>query len=343
MDTDRFDRLTRQLAQTPSRRQVLKGLGSGLVAGMLTALGRSDALADACKADGKACKRGDQCCSGTCDAGTGTGSTAKSSGVCRSCTSNTGTCTANGDCCSGICQGRTCVATVAGTCTAATGGCGNGSCGCLILDGNLTCVGGFTYGDSIVGQEDCPDGYVFVSSVSPVGPACVLLSCPPIPHSCFTGETRIAMADGTSRPIELVVVGDHVLGQNGTNRVEVIERPPLGSRTLYALNDGPFFVTAEHPFLTEDGWKAIDPAATAAENPHLVVGRLAVGDRLRALARVPVLAGGGSAMEAVIPELTVVALVQIRETRADPATPLYNLRLDGDHTYVANELLVHNK
>ena len=28
---------------------------------------------------------------------------------------------------------------------------------------------------------------------------------------------------------------------------------------------------------------------------------------------------------------------------ADPATPLYNLRLDGDHTYVANDLVVHNK
>lgn len=27
----------------------------------------------------------------------------------------------------------------------------------------------------------------------------------------------------------------------------------------------------------------------------------------------------------------------------DPATPLYDLRLDGDHTYFANDLLVHNK
>ena len=28
---------------------------------------------------------------------------------------------------------------------------------------------------------------------------------------------------------------------------------------------------------------------------------------------------------------------------ADPATPLYNLVLDGDHAYFANDLLVHNK
>ena len=151
------------------------------------------------------------------------------------------------------------------------------------------------------------------------------------------------MADGTSKPIELVAVGDHVLGQGGINLVKEIERPRLGTRRLYALNDGPFFVTAEHPFLTEDGWKAVDPVATAVENPRLIVGRLAVGDRLLALAGVPVLAGGGSTLEAVIPELVAVAIEQIRETRADPATPLYNLRLDGDHTYIANDVVVHNK
>jgi hypothetical protein len=28
---------------------------------------------------------------------------------------------------------------------------------------------------------------------------------------------------------------------------------------------------------------------------------------------------------------------------SDPTTPLFNPRLDGDHTYFANGLLVHNK
>ena len=84
-------------------------------------------------------------------------------------------------------------------------------------------------------------------------------------------------------------------------------------------------------------------SATAAGNPRLIVGRRAVGDRLLALAGIPVLASGGSTLEAVIPELVAVAIEQIRETRADPATPLYNLRLDGDHTYIANDVVVHNK
>ena len=84
------------------------------------------------------------------------------------------------------------------------------------------------------------------------------------------------MADGTTKPIALVERSAIcVLGQTGVNRVEAIERPLLGARRLYALNGGASFVTSEHPFQTEEGWKAIDPAATAAENPRLVVGRLA--------------------------------------------------------------------
>lgn len=116
-----------------------------------------------------------------------------------------------------------------------------------------------------------------------------------------------------------------------------------GARRLYALNDGRFFVTAEHPFLTEDSWKAIDPAATAAENPALIVGRLDVGDRLLALAGVAVLAGAGGADAAIAPRLAVVPLGSLIGMAGDPATPLFNLRLDGDHAYFADGLLVHNK
>lgn len=153
------------------------------------------------------------------------------------------------------------------------------------------------------------------------------------------------MADGTSKPIDQVAIGDVVLGQDGVNRVIEIERPILGDRRLYALNDGPFFVTAEHPFLTEDGWKAIDPAATAAENPALIVARLAVGDRLLSLvgAAVPVVAHAGVCVAESQPDLASVTLGSLIGVSANPTTPLYNLRLDGDHAYFANELLVHNK
>jgi len=154
------------------------------------------------------------------------------------------------------------------------------------------------------------------------------------------------MADGTSRPIEHVLVGDRVLGHNGRiNRVIEIEQPLLGHRHLYALNGSDFFVTAEHPFMTDEGWKSIDPTALAAENSALRVDRLTVGDRLFTLAAIamPVGASGSTGPEAVDMGLDAVPLHNLVGQPADPATQLYNLQLDGNHTYFANDLLVHNK
>jgi hypothetical protein len=97
--------------------------------------------------------------------------------------------------------------------------------------------------------------------------------------------------------------------------------------------------------MTDEGWKAINPAATAAENPALIVGKLTVGDRLLTLANVsvPVGVGRSSSAEAVEVRLNAIPLRSLVGQPADPATQLYNLRLDGDHAYFANDLLVHNK
>jgi hypothetical protein len=97
--------------------------------------------------------------------------------------------------------------------------------------------------------------------------------------------------------------------------------------------------------LTAEGWKAIDPAATADEVPGLRVGRLAVADRVLTLAAAPVpaLVGGPRDDGGTGVRLSAVSLTSIIDWAADPETPLYNLRVDGDHTYVADDWLVHNK
>jgi hypothetical protein len=164
--------------------------------------------------------------------------------------------------------------------------------------------------------------------------------------SCFIAGTRIAMADGSSQPIETIEPGDWVLGREGhANRVVDVERPLLGRRLLYAFNDGEFFVTAEHPFLTENGWKAIDPTATARENPALPVGRLAIGDRLLVLsaALVPAFAGRWGQDDVADVHVNATPLRSLVGRAGDPMTPLYNLLLDGDHAYFADDWLVHNK
>ena len=167
---------------------------------------------------------------------------------------------------------------------------------------------------------------------------------PPPPSCCFTGETLVRMADGSIRRIDLIAAGDAVVGRGGAiNRVTGVHRPALGSRSLHAFNDGRPFVTAEHPFLTTAGWKSIDPDATAAENAALSVEPLARGDRLVVVTRVHAPAFAGASGDTVEIRSSEYELRTVVAHPADPTTIVYNLELDGEHTFIANGFLVHNK
>jgi hypothetical protein len=127
MDPSRFDALTRLLAARPSRRQLLRSLSGGLTAGLL---GR-EALAADCKADGKACAKGSQCCSGLCaPPPTGHTSVAHSTSVC--CTPHcTGRCGGAGDGCGGTCDTACPPAPFDAPCTT-NAGCASGVCACIL-------------------------------------------------------------------------------------------------------------------------------------------------------------------------------------------------------------------
>lgn len=171
--------------------------------------------------------------------------------------------------------------------------------------------------------------------------------------NCFTGITKVLMADGTFRSISEVTVGDEVLGENGeVNKVVDIENHFLGARKLYAFNDGLAFVTPDHPFMTRAGWKSIAPEATLAQTGNFSVGALKVGDEA---VRLEAVAKRTKPMTVAFSELATRPSVEVRiETGfselklitphdADPSTMVYNLKLDGNHTYFANNYLVHNK
>jgi len=143
--------------------------------------------------------------------------------------------------------------------------------------------------------------------------------------SCFTAGTLITLFDGSKKSIEDVAIGDYLLGGRGSpNRVIQFDHPLLEDRKLYTLNGGDPFVTEEHPFMTKEGWKSINPAATAIENSSLRVETLVIGDIL-------VLESGESTLET------------LTSSSAAPDVQLYNFKLSGGHTYYADEYLVHNK
>jgi len=316
-DANRLDIYARTLSAATTRRATLRLLAGGALGAVLLRSSSEEAAA-ACVRAGKRLKHGQRCCPDAVRSGRRC--VCRSDDAAATCTGRCGTVQDN--CGRAVDCGNTC----SGTDTCGGGGAAN-VCGCTPEPQATTC-------DHRCGAEknNCSQDVNCGTCIGGGG--------------CFVAGTRVAMADGTSRSIELVESGDRVLGRNGSvNRVLAVHRPLLGDRHLYALNGGPFFVTAGHPIWSATGWKAVDPAAAAADVPQLTVGRLAVGDQLLVLAAiaVPALAGHRDGDEALDVEQEPVLLSSLEGRAADPATPLYNLHLDGDHTYFADDLLVHNK
>jgi hypothetical protein len=286
------------------------------------------------------CSEGEACVAGTCQ---------------PTCAENDASCGADADCCSGICQAGVCYETIGGTCPADANYCagqnavfcnGTFTCYCTKLsDGTSVCMDGPLCAPTC---SDCPEGSLCDGATNCCGEEQVtcIVPCPPDGGSCFSGDTLIALADGSSRPIADIREGDLVLGDDGgVNRVLAVETPILGDRPLYRLDDGTAFVTGSHPFQTDDGWKAIDPALTYRDHHLPGVGRLSVGDRLVMLAGVLIPAGHatGSIADPIEIRTEPRSVTAIVSVQSDPETQLYNLQLDGNHTYFANDLLVHNK
>ncbi|MGL6265640.1 hypothetical protein ACSZNL_03365 [Aeromonas jandaei] len=158
-------------------------------------------------------------------------------------------------------------------------------------------------------------------------------------ESCFVAGTRITMADGSERLIETLQAGERVLDQYGhTNQILAVERVLLGDRRLYGINQLPPFFTGEHPFLTTRGWAAISPAMTRAENPTLIVLPLFTGMRLLGWS-----AAANTGNLALAPQPVELLVESLYWIDAPPTTELFNLVLNGTHSYIANSLIVHNK
>ena len=139
--------------------------------------------------------------------------------------------------------------------------------------------------------------------------------CTGHPHcsgSCFLAGTKIALADGTESTIENIKPGDLVLSYDEiNNRLQ----PALVSRTFvhrasgYLLINNQLRVTANHPLYVNNQWR---PA-----------GQVKVGDQFFTLT-------GNPEIVSAVTEETGEVLV-------------YNLAVDFNHNYFAENYLVHNK
>ena len=159
--------------------------------------------------------------------------------------------------------------------------------------------------------------------------------------TCFAAGTEISLANGDTKNIEDIVIGDEVLGWDGekieSSTVIAIDHSHtveshadacklLGDEpSLYTIDDTGIEFTPEHPFLTKDGWKSLVPDEN--QEPYLSNKQpkiLQVGDSI-----------------CVNSEWKEIE--DIRIVRSDAKEKVYNITVDRLHSYIANGIIVHNK
>lgn len=140
---------------------------------------------------------------------------------------------------------------------------------------------------------------------------------------CFEAGTQIAMADGTTKGIEDVIVGDKILAYNTDTKefivTTVIATPTNPEVTNVAVvtleNDISIRMNEYHPILTTEGYHSI--------TQHEGLPELKVGD-------------------IVITNNGQYAIVDISRTVQDKEK-MYNLTVNSEyHNYIANTMVVHN-
>lgn len=159
--------------------------------------------------------------------------------------------------------------------------------------------------------------------------------------TCFMPWTMITMEDGSKKPISEIKVGDKVLsdnceccGKQKVNTVIAVEMPKLGTRKVYGINGRKPFVSEEHPVMTTEGWACVNKDTLMHfEFPTF---EQVVREELKDVIELKV----GQTLITKDGEEKITTLVP---SEFDHDQLLYNLMLDGNNRYYAEDILVHNK
>ncbi len=162
---------------------------------------------------------------------------------------------------------------------------------------------------------------------------------------CFLAGTPVSMADGTTKPIETVAVGDRVLGAFGEiNTVTGLQDHPLRFGTISNIN-GEHKTTSHHPHVSPDHRAlCVSPAVVtsfAYGKHYMVTGADGKKERrlLKGLSRDRVgKLEVGMELQTLTGPRTVTT---IEHVPMPPSTPVYHLAVNGSHTYVVDGYAVY--
>tara|TARA_R110002012_G_scaffold140927_2_gene298651 strand:- start:11062 stop:12327 length:1266 start_codon:yes stop_codon:yes gene_type:complete len=138
--------------------------------------------------------------------------------------------------------------------------------------------------------------------------------------NCFIDGSMVLMSNGEEKNISEVKIDEEVKSEFGVSKVIGIDIHK-GEFEIYSFNGGKPFTTAEHPFKTLEGWKALNPVESIKIH-GVETNVLKEGDTL-------VRIDGENKLKEINKDEEIHNLV-------------YNLKLDNEHVYYVNGYLVHN-
>lgn len=164
-------------------------------------------------------------------------------------------------------------------------------------------------------------------------------------RTCFLPWQKVLMADGTLKEISKVLPGECVRGRWGINRVRGIEKPLLGDRSMWVINNS-LYNTWDHPMWTKDGWAVINKEYYSKHDWECECEIFGENGEVWMEKYTPCHPDKILQIEKDVTEIAVygktpfdfMPVTSIKEdTSYSPDTVLYSLALDGDRTmYVDN-------
>lgn len=103
---------------------------------------------------------------------------------------------------------------------------------------------------------------------------------------CFPAGVNVLMADGSTKLIEDIKVGDLVMGMGTPETITEVSRPLLGNRKMIAFGDDSLSWSEEHAFWTKDStdsqwWWSANANQWRIEAQHGVIGGLFDNNSIR--------------------------------------------------------------
>ena len=146
--------------------------------------------------------------------------------------------------------------------------------------------------------------------------------------SCLSPETKITLADGTTKLIKDIKIGDTLqAAHNITTTVEKVVKLDWPTLTLYNINDGALKLTPDHPIMTTKGWRAVNYNARGDEKNETRYGLQSVK---------PLTVG-----DVIVTEKGEVPVTRIMPEPEVKDAVTYNLKVKGDaSSFYANGILV---